>query len=229
MGALQEARFYVIIWVIMLIWILGYFFTLQNNVNYTNYSTDLKTTYADVKANAASIKTIRDVLTIDWTNVRVMKNNQLFWLTLDWTADSIWIAWNYDSAVALADTTNMDAALWTAWAWKFKLSFITTDTDTNLQDLQVLNVPTATWIVESDWATDDFTDEADDRASSIKWVAKMDSVTTLSSLAKGWTLDSTWYVVYTFESAKVATEIMSNYLPTWTLIWTHVVVPFMSK
>ena len=103
----------------MLIGILGYFFTLQNNVGYTDYSTSLKTTYADVKANASTTKTLKDVITIDGTTVRAMKNNQLFGLTVDGVPTAFPVLDNY--------TAGANINLVKPATGKIKLAFLVTD------------------------------------------------------------------------------------------------------
>lgn len=198
MWALQEARFYVIIWVIMLIGILGYFFTLQNTVGYTDYSTSLKTTYADVKAKARLTKTLQDVLTLNGTDVRVMSNNQLFGLTLETTADNIDVFDNY--------TVWNDIDVVKAASGKFKIVYLTTNSDG--------------W--NQGWTTDLKNNVSTVTATGTSGT-KLSDLSALNTnsptfLQRGWTMDSDGYIAYVFESEAKATDIMNNYLAEGTLV-----------
>jgi len=202
MGALQEARFYVIIWVIMLIGILGYFFTLQNNVGYTDYSTALKTTYADIKANASATKTLKDVVTIDGTSFRQMKNNQLFGLTLNGNADAIKVFDNFTTSITPHATTFVNPG-----SGKINVSFLLSDVSANINDAAVwTGTPT-----------------------NIDTLAEMWTYNSTVPSERGWTLDTSGYIGYTFPDVNTAKDVMNNYLPNGTLMWQTVVVPFTSK
>ena len=81
MWVLQEYRFYLIIAVIALAGIIFLFFRTQTSQGVADFSTELKSNYAQIKGQAASTKSLYDVVTIDGEIFRGMKANQLFGMT----------------------------------------------------------------------------------------------------------------------------------------------------
>ena len=83
MWVLQEYRFYLIIAVIALAGIIFLFFRTQTSQGYVDFTTEIKSNFAQIKGQASETKSLYDVVTIDGQNFRGMRNNQLFGMTLD--------------------------------------------------------------------------------------------------------------------------------------------------
>ena len=119
MWILQEYRFYLIIAVIALVGILILFFNTQQSQELTEFNTNLKSNFAQIKGQASEGKSMYDVVTIDGTNFRGMKNNQLFGLTLDATSIA-------PTGILLAKSASVFP---TPSAGKFTIGFVDTDID----------------------------------------------------------------------------------------------------
>jgi len=185
MGILQEYKFFLIIAIIALVGIIALFFNTQKSQEYVDFTTNLQASYAQIKGTASDAKTVKDVVTIDGTNIKGLKNNSLFGLTLDGAASTVLFIDDLDTS----DVADVNTAVGAApAAGKFKVALATTSSATagTVGDMDAVAISTLT--------------------------ASMDSVD------KGWDLDTNGYVLYTFESANVARDIIDSYLPEGSLV-----------
>lgn len=208
MWALQEARIYIIISLFFLLWLLTTFFILQNTKSYTDYTTTLKTNYADIKNTTWKDKSIRDVLTINWKDLRLLPHNQLFWFSLDEDIDDIQFFDNFSVS------------------WTSILEEVTRPLSNN-------NVKITLFVIDDSinlTSVDDWIDWNGVLLSNI-WI-------NFDAVWKGWTMDSNGYIWYTFKDPKKAEEIQSKYISQWVLFQNKddnlnekstIIVPFISN
>lgn len=201
MWSLQESRFALIIWVIFLVGLLASFFIMQSNVWYTDFVINTKWNYQEIKSSASSLKSLRDVITSDGTTLKWLKSNQLFGFTLSGTTDNIRVLDNYNTLTPL---NNVDS-----WAvspkGKIGIKFLLSDNSSNIPDANVGWAGTVTTL------------------GTMNTQNKAGNLST-DAVARGWSIDSGWYIGYTFPSKDI---ILDKYIPDGTLVWeATVVVPF---
>lgn len=198
MGILQEYKFFLIIAIIALVGIISLFFNTQKSQEYVDFTTNLQASYAQIKGTASDTKDLGDVISIDWVNVKGLKNNSLFGLTLDGNASAIKIADEYDNSAFPGIEP-------TPAAGKYAITFATTSAFT---------------AGDTDWATIAV-------AATIPVVNEALVSSTVdpdsSSVAKGWDLDTNGYVLYTFEDVNTARDVIDQFLPEGSLIGTSTV------
>jgi len=195
MWILQEYKFFLIIAIIALVAIIALFFNTQKSQEYVDYTTNLQASFAQIKGVASDTKTLKSVITVDGTNIKGLKNNSLFGLSLQGTAANQLLIDNLvttvpadvDTAVAFTPGTSPAPG-------KYKISFATTsDGDT----------------------TDNLTNMTETKISALN--------TASGSILSGWDMDTNGYLLYTFEDAATAKNIIDKYIPEWTLIGTSTV------
>ena len=185
MGILQEYKFFLIIAIIALVSIISLFFNTQKSQEYVDFTTNLQASFAQVKGVASDTKKINAVYTVDGSNVKGLKNNSLFGLTLDGTANDITINDEFNGSAYPGTGTSSNPG-------KFKITFATT-----------------TSFAEND--TDSTTTAAVAGSSE---ALRGHLVTDASSqVAKGWDLDSNGYILYTFEDSNIAKDVIDQYIP----------------
>ena len=190
MGILQEYKFFLIIAIIALVSIISLFFNTQKSQEYVNFTTNLQASFAQIKGVASDTKKLDAAYTVDGENLKGLKNNSLFGLTLDGNANEITIIDEFKK-VHPSTITKPDKG-------KFKIAFATTSSFTE-NDTDGTNTAAVAGTGET---------------LTIKNVTG-----TSSQVAKGWDLDSNGYILYTFKDDKIAKDIIDQYIPEWTL-WT---------
>ena len=193
MGILQEYKFYLIIAVIALVFIIQQFFGSQKQGEYTNFLTNLQANFSQVKGVASDSKTLKSVVTVDGSNIKGLKNNSLFGLAADGDASSITLIDEFDGTKWWDDAHEP-----TVGANKYRITFATTSPFTN------------------SYAADGTASAATDGSEDVTVVAGIPS--DADSVDKGWDLDTNGYVIYTFENTNQARKIIDQYLPEGTLL-----------
>ena len=197
MGILQEYKFFLIITIIALVAIISLFFNTQKSQEYVDFTTNLQASFAQIKWVASDTKNINAVYTVDGINIKGLKNNSLFGLTLDGVANDITINDEF-----ISNGTTFPGTEPTPSNGKFKITLATT-----------------TPFVLGD--TDGTVSAA---AAGTSEALVGSTVTNASSqIAKGWDLDANGYILYTFEDAKTAKNVIDQYIPEGTLIGTWTV------
>jgi len=136
MWILQEYKFFLIIAIIALVSIIALFFNTQKSQEYVDFNTNLQASFAQIKSTASNYKSIKDVITIDWKEIKGLKNNSLFWNVLEWNASEILLADEFDNSSYPWGTEPNPAA------WKFAMTLATTSVWT-------INAPITLWTINT--------------------------------------------------------------------------------